>query len=223
MNETKEVIEEKKENEVLMHTCCAPCSVSCIEMLREEKYEPVLFWYNPNIHPYTEYQKRLDSLWEYSMNIGVELIVKDEYKLKEFVEEAIKDIENRCIDVCYKMRLEATAASAVELGYKKFTTTLLVSPYQDTEMLIEIGKELAEEYKLEFVVLDFKSRFREGQTKAKDLGLYMQKYCGCIFSEAERYKRNTWTIKTNNKAKNIKEEKDKEKIKEELVKEKAKE
>ena len=198
-----EVIEEKNDNEVLMHTCCAPCSVSCIEMLREEKYEPVLFWYNPNIHPYTEYQKRLDSLWEYSMDIGVELIVKDEYKIKGFIEEAIKDIENRCVEVCYKIRLEETAKAAKELGYKKFTTTLLVSPYQDTEMLIKIGRELAKKYKLEFVVLDFKSRFREGQSKAKELGLYMQKYCGCIFSEAERYKKNNWTIKinSNNKTK----------------------
>lgn len=184
--------------EVLMHTCCAPCSVSCIEMLREEKLEPILFWYNPNIHPYTEYQKRLDSLWEYSMDIGVELVIKDEYELKEFVELAIKDIENRCVEVCYRLRLEETAKAAKELGYKKFTTTLLVSPYQDTEKLIEIGKELAKKYNLEFIVLDFKSKFREGQEKAKELDLYMQKYCGCIFSEAERYKKNNWEFRSKN-------------------------
>lgn len=155
----------------------------------------MLFWYNPNIHPYTEYKNRLDALWQYSLDIGVELIVKDVYGLKEFIEKSIVDIENRCVNVCYRVRLEETAKSALELGYKRFSTTLLVSPYQDTEKLIEIGKEIAEKYGLEFVALDFKSRFREGQARARELGIYMQKYCGCIFSEAERYNKNNWKIR----------------------------
>lgn len=182
-------------NEVFMHSCCAPCSISCIEMLKEEGYVPVLFWYNPNIHPYTEYKLRLDALWEYSLDIGVELIIKDEYGIKEFIEKSISDLENRCVNICYRLRLEETAKRALELGYTKFTTTLLVSPYQDTEKIIEIGNEIANNYGLEFIVLDFKSRFKEGREKARELGIYMQKYCGCIFSEAERYKKNNWKIR----------------------------
>ena len=193
--ENIEEINEIDGDKVFMHTCCAPCSVSCIEILRENNLEPVLYWYNPNIHPYTEYKNRLDSLWEYSMDQGVELIIKDDYGLKEFVEKTIDQLEKRCVNVCYRMRLSETARAAKELGYSKFTTTLLVSPYQDTEKLIEIGEEIAGEYGLEFIVFDFKSRFREGQEKARNLGLYMQKYCGCIFSEAERYNRNDWKIR----------------------------
>lgn len=194
--------EKRKKNEVLMHTCCAPCSISCIEILEENNIEPTLYWYNPNIHPYTEYKNRLDSLWEYSLDIGIELVIKDEYGLEEFTKKAIEDLENKCVNVCYKMRLEETAKAAKELGFQKFTTTLLVSPYQDTEKLIEIGNEIAKRYNLEFLVFDFKERFREGQEKARDLDLYMQKYCGCVFSEAERYKKNTWNIKSNEKDNN---------------------
>ncbi len=174
---------------LLLHTCCAPCSVYCIQELREEGIEPTVYWYNPNIHPYKEYEARRNCLKEYTKSINIEAIFEEEYGLKEFCRNTISDLENRCSNYCYKVRLEQTAKYAKENGYDSFSTTLLVSPYQKHEVLKEIGEELAKKYGIEFIYRDFRIGFREGQNKARALGLYMQKYCGCIFSEEDRYKK----------------------------------
>ena len=175
---------------LLMHTCCAPCSVYCIESLRSENIEPTLYWYNPNIHPYMEYKARRDCLKEYAKSIEVEAIFQEEYGLKKFTKNVINDLSNRCQNYCYRVRLEQTAKFAKENGFDSITTTLLVSPYQKHELLKEQGEEIAKKYGLEFVYRDFRIGFREGQAKARELGLYMQKYCGCIFSEEDRYLRH---------------------------------
>lgn len=169
---------------LLMHTCCAPCSVYCIESLRNEGIEPVSYWYNPNIHPYIEYKTRRDTLIEYSKMEKFELIINEDYGLKEFCENVINDLQNRCENYCYKVRLEQTAKYAKENGYDAFTSTLFVSPYQKHEKLKEICEEISSKYGIEFLYRDFRTGFRNGQAKARELGLYMQKYCGCIFSEA---------------------------------------
>ena len=168
---------------LLMHTCCAPCSVYCIDSLRKDGIEPTLYWYNPNIHPYIEYKTRKDTLKEYSKMIEVEAIFEEEYGLDTFCKKVIDKLNTRCQDYCYPVRLEKTAKFAKENGYTAFTTTLLVSPYQKHEIIKEIGERLAKKYGLEFIYRDFRVGFREGQAKARKLGLYMQKYCGCIFSE----------------------------------------
>lgn len=172
---------------LLMHTCCAPCSVYCIESLRDEGIDPTLYWYNPNIHPYTEYKARRDTLKEYSEMINVKAIFEEDYGLKEFCKNVVNDIENRCASYCYKVRLEQTVKYAKENGYDTFTTTLFVSPYQKHEEIKNICEELAQKYNIDFLYRDFRPGFRQGQAKARELGLYMQKYCGCIFSEEERY------------------------------------
>lgn len=172
---------------LLMHTCCAPCSVYCIDSLRNEGIEPVSFWYNPNIHPYMEYKARRDTLIQYSEMANFKLIIKDEYGLKSFCKNVIDDLDNRCANYCYKVRLEETAKYAKENGYDCFTSTLFVSPYQKHEELKRVCEELAEKYNIEFLYRDFRGGFREGQAKARELELYMQKYCGCVFSEEERY------------------------------------
>ena len=172
---------------LLMHTCCAPCSVYCIDSLREEGIEPTIYWYNPNIHPYMEYRTRRDCLKEYTKSIEIEAIFEEEYGLNEFCKNVIGDLNNRCKNYCYKVRLEQTAKYAKENGYDAFTTTLLVSPYQNHEVLTEIAKEMAKKYNIEFLYRDFRVGFRVGQAKARELGLYMQKYCGCVFSEEMRY------------------------------------
>lgn len=174
---------------LLMHTCCAPCSIYCIETLKNEGIDPVLYWYNPNIHPYTEYKARRDTLKDYTNNIGIKTIFEENYGLKEFCKNVVEYIENRCSNYCYRVRLEQTVKYAKENGYDSFTSTLFVSPYQKHEELKQICEELAEEYNIEFVYRDFRTGFREGQAKARELGLYMQKYCGCIFSEEDRYKK----------------------------------
>lgn len=174
---------------ILMHTCCAPCSVYCIDLLRSENHEPTLFWYNPNIHPYIEYKTRRDCLKEYTASIGIKLIIKEEYGLDDFCYHVSKDINNRCVNYCYPKRLGETVRYAAENGYDAFTTTLLVSPYQKHEEIKITCERLAQEFGLEFIYRDFRVGFRKGQNKARELGMYMQKYCGCIFSEEDRYKK----------------------------------
>ena len=174
---------------LLLHTCCAPCSVYCIDSLRNEKIEPTVYWFNPNIHPYMEYKSRRDCLYEYTKSISVDAIFEDEYGLDEFCKNVINDLQNRCVNYCYKLRLEQTAKYAKENGFDSFSTTLLVSPYQKHDEIKKIGEELAKKYGLKFLYRDFRVGFREGQAKARELGLYMQKYCGCIFSEEDRYLR----------------------------------
>lgn len=183
---------------LLMHTCCAPCSVYCIDSLRSEGIEPVVYWFNPNIHPYTEYKMRRDTLKEYTKNIGVEAIFQENYGLREFCKNVIGDLDNRCTQYCYRVRLEETAKYASEHGFDAITTTLLVSPYQKHEELKRLGEEIAKKYQLEFVYRDFRVGFREGQAKARELGLYMQKYCGCIFSEEDRYQKKIEKDKEKN-------------------------
>ena len=171
-----------------MHTCCAPCSVYCIDSLRSEGIEPTLFWYNPNIHPYIEYKTRRDCLKDYATCVGVDLVIHEEYGLDEFCKNVVNDISNRCVNYCYPKRLGETVRYAAEHGFEYFTTTLLVSPYQKHDELKKVCEELARLSGVKFLYRDFRTGFRVGQNKARELGLYMQKYCGCIFSEEERYK-----------------------------------
>jgi len=173
-------------DKVLLHTCCAPCSVHCVESLRAEGIEPVSFWYNPNIHPYQEYKARRDTLKDYAAAIGMELLIREEYGLRPFVRAVAADLDHRC-GWCYSRRLEETARYAAEHGFPAFSTTLLVSPYQDHEGIVAAGERLAAAHGLEFLYRDFRPGFRDGQKKAREAGLYMQKYCGCVFSEEERY------------------------------------
>lgn len=170
----------------LLHVCCAPCSITCVESLRGENIEPVGFWYNPNIHPYIEYRSRRETLIEYAKQIGMKLEIQDEYGLKTFITKLNGDLNDRC-EKCYDMRLSQTAKFAAENGYSQFTTTLLISPYQNHELLKSIGENAAQKYGIEFLYRDFRPTFRDGQQKSRAMELYMQKYCGCVFSEEERY------------------------------------
>lgn len=175
-------------SDCLLHICCAPCSIRCIETLREEGIEPVGYWYNPNIHPYTEYRSRKTTLQAYAESIGMRLIVNDDYGLRSFVHAIYPHLEDRC-ETCYRLRMEETARRAAEEGFASFSTTLLISPYQNHELLIATAEEAAKKYGVTFLYRDFRPYFREGQQKARDSELYMQKYCGCVFSEEERYRK----------------------------------
>lgn len=171
---------------LLLHMCCAPCSIMCIEKLKEQNIDITGFWYNPNIHPYMEYKSRRDCLKEYAESINLNMIFHDYYGLKEFTKNVVNNIDNRC-SYCYTTRLNEVAKYANENNYDAFCTTLLISPYQNHEKIIEIGNKLAEKYGIKFYYYDFRPYFKEGQNKARELGFYMQKYCGCIYSEEERY------------------------------------
>ena len=174
---------------VLLHTCCAPCSVKCIDELQKANFTPVIYWYNPNIHPYMEYKNRRDTRVKYSEEENLEIILEDEYGLRNFISSVYPDFSDRCAK-CYLQRLEKTARFAAENNYDFFSTTLLISPYQNHELICKIANQMAYKYGVEFFYHDFRPYFREGQKLAREKGFYMQKYCGCIFSEEERYLKN---------------------------------
>lgn len=173
---------------VLLHCCCAPCSLSCIDPLREEGIEPVAFWYNPNIHPWKEYEARRNCLLDFAPTVGMEVRVQEDYGLREFVRAVAEDIDHRCV-WCYEHRLEMTAKYAAEHGFSAFSTTLLASLYQDHERIAAAGNRFAKAYGVSFLYRDFRENFRAGNNRAREMGFYMQKYCGCVFSEAERYQK----------------------------------
>ena len=174
----------------LLHICCAPCANQCIEVLRTDKIEVAGFWYNPNIHPFTEYKARRNCLREYAEAIDLTLIEKNDYALRPFVRAVAEDIEHRC-GKCYEMRLFEAAKQAKEGGFDSFTSSLFISPYQNHELMREVAERAASEFGVDFLYRDFRPYFRAGQEFARAHGFYMQKYCGCVFSEEERYvKRN---------------------------------
>ena len=170
----------------LLHICCAPCANMPIEVLRGDGLEVTGYWYNPNIHPFTEYRSRRNCLQDYAKGIELPLILKDEYGLRPFVREVAEKIEGRCVK-CYEMRLFDTARQAAEGGFDSFTSSLFISPYQNHELMREVAERAAKEFNVEFLYRDFRPYFKEGQQRARELEMYIQKFCGCVFSEQERY------------------------------------
>lgn len=170
----------------LLHICCAPCANQPIQTLREEGLEVSGFWFNPNIHPYTEYRARKNTLEEYAKEIAMPLVTIQEYGLRTFVQNVAENIDGRCT-YCYRVRMEETARYAADHGFDTFTTSLLISPYQNHEAIIATAQAMGEEYGVKFLYRDFRPLFRAGQDFAREHGFYMQKYCGCVFSEEDRY------------------------------------
>lgn len=180
----------------LLHICCAPCSIMCIDTLREEGINVTGFWYNPNIHPLKEFRNRKNTFEKYARSINLKTVINHDYGLREFIDKVYPDYNERC-PKCYLMRLEETAKYASENGFDSFSTTLLISPFQNHDMLINICKALEKKYNIEFLYRDFRKYFDEGQNRAREKEMYMQKYCGCIFSEEERYTKRNKKIRLN--------------------------
>ena len=172
----------------LLHICCAPCANQCVTTLREEGIDVTGYWYNPNIHPFTEYRARRNCLREYAKDVGLPLVENDRYELRPFVREVAEDLGGRCVK-CYEMRLFQTAKAAKELGFDSFTSSLFISPYQNHELMKEVALRAADAYGIAFLYRDFRTVFKAGQEYAREHGFYMQKYCGCVFSEEERYRK----------------------------------
>ncbi len=168
--------------------CCANCGLYPVTRLRESGVEMKVLWFNPNIHPAQEYLgrlgavKTLESLWK------LDIIYMDHYGLTDFLKAAGPATEEgaRC-RVCYRMRLEEAASAAKRLRMDAFTTTLLVSPYQKFDMITAVAEEVSSLYNVPFYLEDWRGGYREGVRMSRELGLYRQKYCGCIFSEMERF------------------------------------
>ena len=168
---------------ILLHICCGPCSLYVIDALKGRYPEEKMtgYFYNPNIHPYDELIRRKAGAVTACAYKGIELIKKDDYDLaawKCFADEGAA----RC-RMCYQRRFEETARYAAEHGYSHFTSTLFVSPYQNHEAMNRAAQEASARYGVIFLEgSDFREGFREGQNQARALGLYRQKYCGCIRS-----------------------------------------
>lgn len=171
---------------LLLHICCAPCSIVPLQTLRAQGLEITGFFYNPNIHPFREYHKRKETLETYAQSQDLEVIYSDRYDLERFLEKTAPWDLNRC-RICYLIRLEAAAQEARDRGLKAFSTTLLYSRYQKHDWIKEVGQEMGERYNVAFHYQDFRPGWYEGIQQSKALGLYRQPYCGCIFSEKERF------------------------------------
>lgn len=173
---------------ILLHLCCAPCAVYPFLKLREEFEELMGFWYNPNIHPFLEYQKRLEAVKLWAKKEKVRIIYKDEYDLKGFLRMVVYRESKRCF-LCYELRLRQTAIFARKGKFDYFGSTLMISPHQDQKLLRELMEALAKEYGVKPYLREIEEGWRKGRELSKKMGLYHQKYCGCIYSEAERYQK----------------------------------
>lgn len=171
---------------LLLHICCGPCAIFPVSLLREQGIGVTGYFFNPNIHPLTEFRKRLRTAADYADSIDLPMAIRDEYLLKEFLRGAVFEEENRCL-FCYEMRLRAAAKEAVEQGADAFSTTLLYSIYQKHGAIRQMGEKVSGDTGVPFYYQDFRPGWKEGVRLSRDLGLYRQRYCGCIFSEMERY------------------------------------
>lgn len=175
------------ENKILLHACCATCSAYPIEKLKEMGYEPIIYFFNPNIFPPDEFDKRLNELIKYTKKKDVELIIdkQDASRWYDFISGLEQEPERgkRC-SRCFEYRLIHTAIKALKLGINIFTTTLTVSPHKQSKVIFEIAEEIAKKNELEFLKIDFKKEngFLKTMQIAKQENFYRQSYCGCEFS-----------------------------------------
>ncbi len=171
---------------LLLHICCAPCSTYCIRRLGQVGFALTGFWYNPNIEPFGEHDKRRECLRAYAASVGLSMQWAEGSDAGCFRREIAGHEQRpaRCA-ICYRLRLEATARAAREGGFDAFTTTLLISPYQQQDVLREIGEQCAAQYGVEFYWEKLRRGWAERGRMSREAGLYLQRYCGCAFSERE--------------------------------------
>ena len=173
---------------VLLHICCAPCACYPIKWLKERGYEIVGLWYNPNIHPCTEFVKRMETVKKLEKIEGIKVIYFDTYEPEKwFRAVAFREEKPVRCQICYSMRLEMAAAVAKKGKFDAFTSTLFYSKYQKRELMVSLAENAARKFGVRFLNVDFREGWKEGIEIAKTEGLYRQQYCGCLYSEKERY------------------------------------
>jgi len=171
---------------LLLHTCCAPCSIYPLKILRQMDMDVMGFFYRHNIHPFQECQKREDTLRQYAETIDLKVIYQTDYRLEEFLQSVVFREKDRC-RYCYHDRLKATALVAKKGKFDGFTTTLLYSKFQKHDQIRETGEAVAKRYGLKFFYHDFREGWKQGIEESRQLDMYRQQYCGCIYSEKDRY------------------------------------
>ncbi len=175
---------------VLLHVCCAPCAIRPREELVEADHEVTGYFYNPNIHPLIEFRRRKKALKVLQERVPLRVIYEEEYGLRTYLEQVDWRGKSRCAD-CYRLRLRRSAQQAAKGAFDAFTTTLLGSEHQDHDLIAEVGRRSAREAGVEFFYRDWRPLAREGHERARRMNLYLQNYCGCVFSECERFRETT--------------------------------
>lgn len=171
---------------LLLHICCAPCAIYSVKTLRMKGFGVTGFFYKNNIHPYTECIKRQEVLTSFAESIDLRVIYQKGYDLEGFIQTIVFRESDRC-SLCYHERLKTTALTAKRGKFNYFSTTLLYSKFQNHELIISIGEAVGKSVGIKFYHQDFRLGWKEGVEASKQLGLYRQQYCGCIYSEKERY------------------------------------
>lgn len=171
---------------IVLHLCCAPCAIYPLSVLRAEGYTVRGYFFNPNIHPFREFKKRITAVEELATERDFTVDYHRDYGLTEYLRQVVFHEQERCA-ICYEMRLRATLEYAKDTGAEAFTTTLLYSRYQKHEMIRQKAEELAQEAGIPFLYRDFREGWQQGIDQSIAMGLYRQAYCGCIYSEQERY------------------------------------
>ncbi len=171
---------------ILLHLCCGPCTVYPLARLRQEGYEISGFFHNPNIHPFQEFRRRIGAVRQLSELADFPVEIDGEYGLRTYLRQVVGHEDARC-PICYEMRMVRTVQAAVAGGFDAFTTTLLYSKYQNHQLIVELCERLAAQHGIHFLYEDFREGWQEGIDESIRLGLYRQPYCGCIYSEQERY------------------------------------
>jgi len=171
---------------LLLHICCGPCSTYSIKRLREQGFDVTGFWYNPNIHPFAEHERRRECIRDYADAVGLPMIEEEGYEMPAYF-RAVAGHEafgERCA-ICYRLRLERAAQVAQQRGFEAFSTTLLISPYQQQVLIRSIGEGLAHQYGPQFYFENLRRGWSERGHMAREHHLYQQHYCGCLYSEWE--------------------------------------
>jgi predicted adenine nucleotide alpha hydrolase (AANH) superfamily ATPase len=171
---------------VLLHVCCANCAIYQIKTMREEGLEVMGFFYRHNIHPYTECLRRQEALEAYAEQINLKVIYQEGYDLEGFIRNVVFRESERC-NYCYHDRLRSTALLAKRGKFDYFSSTLLYSKHQKHELIRSMGESVGKSVSVPFLYRDYREGWQEGIECSKQMGLYRQHYCGCIYSEKERY------------------------------------
>jgi predicted adenine nucleotide alpha hydrolase (AANH) superfamily ATPase len=177
--------------DLLLHTCCGPCSTVAVPAWRERGVDPVGWFDNPNIQPAAELERRRESMLRYARAAGLELVLPDTEAQasgwRGWRERLATRVPLERCAACLGLRMDAAGAAARALGFTRFSTTLTVSPYQDHDLIMAAGGAAAERYGVDFVYLDVRDRYRESSAQSRRLELYRQPYCGCAPSKWEAW------------------------------------
>ena len=166
---------------LLMHTCCAPCSVYCIDSLRSENIEPTVYWFNPNIHPYQEYKARRDTLKQYTASINIDAVFEENYGLRDFCKNVVDDLGNRCSNYCYPVRLEQTAKYAKENGFDKSLQLYLLAPTKNMILFMNLEIKLQMSMALIFYIGTLELALERDKIRLENLDFICKNIVGVFF------------------------------------------